>query len=412
MEENPKINTQNIQSELYELYLNIKSSIINSNDNKDNSENNSEEIISSSDPILIIKIIKEYFNKNNNNNKIISQMENMIKKLEKDLRYHIKREFMLKIQKDICDSKIRNLMEMEEEYEELKEKVRYDGGKFLNNDRKDNEIKILRKENSNIKKDVKKMEIRIKNLEKKNFDGQEIIKELKLDIKKYNKKIEDMEQELNILKNKKILENNNTNNNTNNTEKNNFYLKINDKNSLAKININSIGNNKIGMRLKRDLTNYQWPLNQINYESVKSNNQNSSSVKTIDNSANRYIIHTFNKVNNNNINNINKNIIAPLRNLKLKDELKIKNKYGSTSMRADENKKLELIGKFIQNNNINKYNANTKIRNLSKISNNINNKYGLCNLPSSNSNVNIRHIKKEEKNIHEYSGLNRVAKEF
>ena len=137
-------------------------------------------------------------------------------------------------QKDSCDSKIRNLMEMEEEYEELKEKVRYDGGKFLNNDRKDNEIKILRKENSNIKKDVKKMEIRIKNLEKKNFDGQEIIKELKLDIKKYNKKIEDMEQELNILKNKKILENNNTNNNTNNTEKNNFYLKINDKNSLAK----------------------------------------------------------------------------------------------------------------------------------------------------------------------------------
>jgi len=163
MEENPKINTQNIQSELYELYLNIKSSLINTNDNKENSENNSEEIISSSDPILIIKIIKEYFNKNNNNNKIISQMENMIKKLEKDLRYHIKREFMLKIQKDICDSKIRNLMEMEEEYEELKEKVRYDGGKFLNNDRKDNEIKILRKENSNIKKDVKKMEIRIKN---------------------------------------------------------------------------------------------------------------------------------------------------------------------------------------------------------------------------------------------------------
>jgi hypothetical protein len=320
---------------------------------------------------------------------LISQYENIIIKLEKDLKYHIKNEFMLKIQKDSADSKIRSFMEMEEEFEELKEKVRYEGGKFLNNDRKDNEIKILRRENSNIKREVKKMEIKIRNLEKKGLEDQGIIDELKIKIIKSDKKLEEMEKELEVLKNKKSME-------IENHENKNIYLKIVDKNSLSKININSIGNNKMGMRLKRDLTNYQWPLSQVNYESVKSNNNNNQ--RTVDNTSNKLIIHTFDKVNNRN----NKNVIAPLRNLKLKDEFKYKN--NSISMRSDENKKFEIIGKYLPNN-VNKYIPNTKVRNLSK-DNNI--KYGLFNLPNSSSNVNIRHPKKEEKNFHEYSGFNKL----
>ena len=59
-------------------------------------------------------------------------MKIRLRKLEKDLKYHIKNEFMLKIQRDSLDSKIRGFMEMEEEFEELKEKVRYEGGKFMN----------------------------------------------------------------------------------------------------------------------------------------------------------------------------------------------------------------------------------------------------------------------------------------
>ena len=386
MVENQQINETNLKRELYELYIDIKSYLISLNENI----TNDSEIETSSDPFLIIKTIHDYINKIKNNKKInlISQLENIIIKLEKDLKYHIKNEFMLKIQKDSADSKIRSFMEMEEEFEELKEKVRYEGGKFLNNDRKDNEIKILRRENSNIKREVKKMEIKIKNLEKKGMEDQGIIDELKIKLIKSDKKLEEMEKELEVLKNKKSTE-------IENHENKNIYLKIVDKNSLSKININSIGNNKIGMRLKRDLTNYQWPLNQVNYESIKSNNNNQ---RTVDNTSNKLIIHTFDKVNNRN----NKNIIAPLRNLKLKDEFKYKN--NSISMRSDENKKFDIIGKYLPNN-VNKYIPNTKVRNLSK-DNNI--KYGLFNLPSSSSNVNIRHPKKEEKNFHEYSGFNKL----
>ena len=386
MVENQQINETNLKRELYELYIDIKSYLISLNENI----TNDSEIETSSDPLLIIKTIHDYINiiKNNKKVNLISQLENIIIKLEKDLKYHIKNEFMLKIQKDSADSKIRSFMEMEEEFEELKEKVRYEGGKFLNNDRKDNEIKILRRENSNIKREVKKMEIKIKNLEKKGMEDQGIIDELKIKIIKSDKRLEEMEKELEVLKNKKSME-------IENHENKNIYLKIVDKNSLSKININSIGNNKMGMRLKRDLTNYQWPLSQVNYESVKSNNNNQ---RTVDNTSNKLIIHTFDKVNNRN----NKNVIAPLRNVKLKDEFKYKN--NSISMRSDENKKFEIIGKYLPNN-VNKYIPNTKVRNLSK-DNNI--KYGLFNLPSSSSNVNIRHPKKEEKNFHEYSGFNKL----
>jgi len=386
MVENQQINETNLKRELYELYIDIKSYLISLNENI----TNDSEIETSSEPLLIIKTIHDYINiiKNNKKVNLISQLENIIIKLEKDLKYHIKNEFMLKIQKDSADSKIRSFMEMEEEFEELKEKVRYEGGKFLNNDRKDNEIKILRRENSNIKREVKKMEIKIKNLEKKGLEDQGIIDELKIKIIKSDKKLEEMEKELEVLKNKKSME-------IENHENKNIYLKIVDKNSLSKININSIGNNKMGMRLKRDLTNYQWPLSQVNYESVKCNNNNQ---RTVDNTSNKLIIHTFDKVNNRN----NKNVIAPLRNVKLKDEFKYKN--NSISMRSDENKKFEIIGKYLPNN-VNKYIPNTKVRNLSK-DNNI--KYGLFNLPSSSSNVNIRHPKKEEKNFHEYSGFNKL----
>ena len=46
----------------------------------------------------------------------------------------------------------------------------------MDNDRKDNEIKILRSENSNIKREVKKMETKIKILEKKNEVDKEYFK--------------------------------------------------------------------------------------------------------------------------------------------------------------------------------------------------------------------------------------------
>ena len=47
---------------------------------------------------------------------------------------------------------------MEEEFDEMKEKFKYENGKFLHNEKKENEILILRAENSNLKKIIDKNE--------------------------------------------------------------------------------------------------------------------------------------------------------------------------------------------------------------------------------------------------------------
>ena len=59
--------------------------------------------------------------------------------------------FELKFQLEIYQSSIEEYIHMEEEFEEMKQKFKYEGGKFLDNDRKDNEILILRAENTNLK---------------------------------------------------------------------------------------------------------------------------------------------------------------------------------------------------------------------------------------------------------------------
>ena len=78
-------------------------------------------------------------------------------------------------------------------------------------------------------------------------------------------------------------------------------------------------------------------------------------------------------------------------------------------MRTDNNKKFDLIGKFLTND-ANKYISNANKRKLSRI--NSNTKCGLYNMPSTNSNLNIRTIKMEEKNFREYSGVNKIFQEL
>ena len=100
-------------------------------------------------------VLKDDKNKDNNKYLLtISQLENEIKKYQADIRYLMKKLFQYKIQKDAMELKINTYIEMEREYDSLKEKVKYEEGRFLNNDRKDNEILILREENSNLKKEI------------------------------------------------------------------------------------------------------------------------------------------------------------------------------------------------------------------------------------------------------------------
>ena len=111
-------------------------------------------------------------------------------------------------------------MEMEVEFEELKEKDKYEGGKFLNNERKDNEIIILRQENSTLKKEIKKSKEDKDIYESKIKSEQETIMKLKKDISSLNKKMEKIEKE--NINNKKP---NNNNSSINITKKyHNYFL--------------------------------------------------------------------------------------------------------------------------------------------------------------------------------------------
>ena len=85
-------------------------------------------------------------------------MENYIKKIENDLRYYIRQYYEYKIQNDALEEKVRIYGLMQEEFEELKDKVKFEGGRFLNNERKENEIIILRQENTILKKEIAKFE--------------------------------------------------------------------------------------------------------------------------------------------------------------------------------------------------------------------------------------------------------------
>ena len=296
---------------------------------------------------------------------------------------------MYKIQKDSLEMKVRGYMEIEEEYEELKEKVKYEGGKFLNNDRKDNEIIILRRENSNLKKEINKIEEKSKDFEKKYNDDEDIIKGLKFKVTQLNKKIEDLKEEIKTIKSKNII--NDNNNDIFNINKNiiEHYNKTVEKNSLDKININNInniGNNKIYLHLKRDLTNYQLPFNNYNLESSKNNPM--KALNTIDNS-NKLIISTYNK-----------NIIVPIRNNNFKNVKK--NKSNSVSKRSEENeKKSELYAKYLSGERNQKYETHTKIRTLSKINKNI--QGPVYKLPLAKNNLNRN---RDERNLYEHSALN------
>ena len=86
------------------------------------------------------------------------------------------------------ENKLEEYMEMEDEFEEMKTKLKYEDGRFLNNDRKDNEILIIRGENSILKNEINKLEERVKTLEE--------------EVNTKVKKIEEVTKEMENLKNK------------------------------------------------------------------------------------------------------------------------------------------------------------------------------------------------------------------
>ena len=188
--------------------------------------------------------------------------EQLIQKTEMQLRFHIKNEYMLKLQKDALEHKIKNLLIRDEEYEKLKQltNVIVENGHFILNDRKENEIIILKAENSNLKKAINKFE---KEIEKKNRREKELKNEIQIIIETYDKKL--------ITPTKK-------------TKHSNSSININDISSNIKVNQNN-SSNKI-----KQLNN---SINSLNHS--KSNNINiylNNSPTIIDNIKNPIKITT------------------------------------------------------------------------------------------------------------------------
>ena len=181
----------------------------------------------------------------------ISKYENIIKNLESKQRHLTKINFQQKLQIDAMENKIEEYMEMEDEFEEMKTKLKYEDGRFLNNDRKDNEIIIIRGENSILKNEINKLEENIKNIENENKLKDKKINELTNQLEQFINKIEKKQSETsspprininisNVNSNNNI--NNNNNHNHNETEgigNNNSNIKKNNYNNRNNSNFNS-----------------------------------------------------------------------------------------------------------------------------------------------------------------------------
>jgi len=372
-----------IKSQLYSYYLEILNEIstydtknqtkVNLDyQNLDESEllTNIKELNSQMIDCKVSKIISL-----NNENKEYFQLENYVKKIEYDLKYYLRLNFEYKIQNDALEEKIKIYRMMQEDFEELKEKVRYESGRFLTNERKDNEIIIIRQENAILKKELAKLEKINKLNEILKNDYSNKIKKLENDIQELNKKLKEC-QELN---NKNENDNSNNNNyceNSNSHKLNKGGININinnNENTLSKWflkhdieNVNSIIPNNI--KNKNNLNNFKnlknlFHKNTIctnkrpaNYNIIKSlymnsnnnsmkNNINSSTMSTIN--TNNIFTSNYNKI----MNNVNQNKIR--NTLKTKyGGVKHQRKNNSISMKIEkeEDKSLSL-NKYIKSNN-------------------------------------------------------------
>ena len=206
------LNNNQIKEELFSLFKGIKDDIPNDKLplNRKNIQNISTldsitliTYIKESIPILINQKISEAKTQNNiditqdtkefddylNLKKEYNQLENQLKKVENDYRYYLQKYLKSEIKQKVLEMKLNAYMCLEEEYEELKEKVKYDGSKFMDNEKKENEILILRKENSSLKKEIIKFEHDFKIKENKIKEDQQMITEMKINIENLNKKI-------------------------------------------------------------------------------------------------------------------------------------------------------------------------------------------------------------------------------
>lgn len=116
--------------------------------------------------------------------------------------------------KEIYEMSISNYHHMEVDFIQMKEKVKYEEGRFLNNERKDNEIIIIRQENAILKKTITE-------LEKKCNSNDHDIKHMNKELKKLKESIKQYKGEIDKMK-KEMLKSSNINININNNGQSNI----------------------------------------------------------------------------------------------------------------------------------------------------------------------------------------------
>ena len=262
----------------------------------------------------------------------LNQLETYIKKLEEKERNLTKLIFRYKLQKNGLKNKIADLLDIEDEYEEMKEKLKYEDGKFLNNDRKDNEIIILRKENINLKNYISENEKKLKTLELNLSEKEKNIISLENKIQKLNLKLEEKQKEIYSTIN--FEANNNTNISTNILSVNKQDSINNENNKSYSPNLKLFQMQKIKSKLfKKSKKNNVEYLNKNDYEQNK-----------------LFFIHKYLSSRQNHNTSLNNSLSIKIAKLPIKD-IKIKNNKGMPLIK--NNSEVNILKK--NNNMINIY---------------------------------------------------------
>ena len=287
-------------------------------------------------------IIKNKLEKEN------KQLKKSILNLEQGKRYFIQQYFLKKTKIDMLENEIEAYMEMEDEFEEMKIKFKYDDGEFLKNERKENEILILRAENSNLKGIIEKYEKIIQEKEEKINKLQKKIKELEntkdstLSSEKENKssniskskenntikQLSSITRRINNYSQRTINENYSKENNKKTNHRNNKSASISinsnnkvkkkNKNQKHKKNSNIVLNMKQVRQCQKSKCNLIGsPFNKSFNNLIKSSLNSTLSKHSTNNSNINNVKINYNDYNNNNNENKKSNITNP-NNSKIK----------------------------------------------------------------------------------------------
>ena len=214
----------------------------------------------------------------------------------------------------------------------MKEKLKYEDGKFLNNDRKDNEIIILRKENINLKNYISENEKKLKTLEFNLSKKEKNIISLENKIQKLNLKLEEKQKEIYSTIN--FEANNNTNISTNILSVNKQDSINNENNKSYSPNLKLFQMQKIKSKLfKKSKKNNVEYLNKNDYEQNK-----------------LFFIHKYLSSRQNHNTSLNNSLSIKIAKLPIKD-IKIKNNKGMPLIK--NNSEVNILKK--NNNMINIY---------------------------------------------------------